>query len=108
MTEEGRDDTTGRFVAGNPQSGRAGRRRAEKLTPAERKTIAAKGYRSATVAAGKIRDLLADLWARREWQETEYGFTVRVDEELAARIEEVLVRSKRTIDRTPGKDVEAS
>jgi hypothetical protein len=108
MAEEGRDDTTGRFVAGNPQSGRAGRRRAEVLTPAERSAIAAKGYRSATVAAGKIRAILADLWARRVWQETEYAYTVPVDEELAARIEAVLVRSKLTLERAPGQDVEAS
>lgn len=108
MSEEGRDDTTGRFVAGNPQSGRAGRRRAEKLTPAERQAIAAKGYRSATQAAGKIRDVLADLWAGRVWLQTENGYVLPLDEELAARIEEVLTRSKRTLERTPGKDVEAS
>jgi hypothetical protein len=107
MTEEGRDDTTGRFVAGNPQSGRAGRKRAEVLTPAERKAIAAKGYRSATVAAAKIRDLLAELWARRVVQ-AGHGYIVPVDNDLAARVEEVLVRSKRTIERTPGQDVEAS
>ena len=107
MTEEGRDDVTGRFVAGNPQSGRAGRRRAEVLTPAERKAIAAKGYRSATVAAGKIRDLLADLWGRRVAQAGR-GYIVPVDDDLAAQVEDVLVRSKRTLDRTPSQDVEAS
>ena len=107
MTEEGRDDTTGRFVAGNPQSGRAGRRRAEKLTPAERKAIAAKGYRAATVAAARIRDILGDLWARRVARAGQ-GYVVPVDDDLAARVEEVLVRSKRTLERTPAQDVEAS
>lgn len=107
MTEEGRDDTTGRFVAGNPQSRRAGRRRAEKLTAAERKAIAAKGYRSATEAAARIRGILEELWERREWQETDCGYTVRVDAELAARIEEVLIKSKRT-ERAPSEDVDAS
>ena len=107
MTEEGRDDTTGRFVAGNPQSGRAGRRRAEVLTPAERQAIAAKGYKSATVAAARIRDILAELWERRIC-EPGGGYVVPVDDDLTARIEEVLLRSKRTLDRTPAQDVEAS
>ena len=107
MTEEGRDDTTGRFVAGNPQSGRAGRRRAEVLTAEERITIAAKGYRSATEAAARIRAILADLWARRVAQ-AGHGYVVPVDDDLAVRVEEVLVRSKRTLDRAPSQDESTS
>jgi hypothetical protein len=103
MSEEGRDDTTGRFVAGNPQSGRAGRKRAEVLTPAERKVIAAKGYKSAAQAAGKIRAILAELWARRVAQPGP-GYVVPVDDDLAARIDEVLVKSGRNMPMQEGAE----
>ena len=90
-----------RALCGGQSAERAGGAgRAEKFTPAERQAIAAKGYKSATEAAGKIRDILADLWARRVWLQAEDGYVVPVDDDLAARVEEVLVRSKRTMERT--------
>jgi hypothetical protein len=79
------------------------------LTVAERQAIAAKGYRAATEAAARIRDLLAELWARRtSTGEHGAGYTVVADSDMAARIEEVLTRSKRTLKRTPGQDDEPS
>ena len=107
MAEEGRDDQTGRFVAGNPQSGKAGRQRAAVLTPAERSAIAAKGYKSATVAAAKILGILAELWARRSSQPG-HGYVVPVDDALAAQIEAVLTKSKRTLERAPSQTVDAA